>query len=319
MNKSLDIFNDKEKFIDDVLKELNKDVVVIQRELLSNILNDYIDVFSLDEDGAIKNTTANILRATAIDRIVNEWNVAYQQNVLKEFTNRVFELAGYNKDYFASLKIAEKEKLLSSMVELEKHINATLGIKKVKQGEKYVTRLIKGGYLSTLEGSEPIKQELKSYVLESVNSNVGFKEYRKGFENILQKDGGIVDRYYKTYVYDSFVQIDRIESTFLAKRLGLKYFVYQGSLIKTSRPFCCKRAGKVFSIEDVDSWKCDVNLIGKPKGQDCDDSYRPLIELGRWNCRHSLRYMSDELAKEIGITESKDIIKRQGSKDCLDK
>lgn len=316
MPTPLNIFQDKEKFIDKSIKGLEGEVAVIQREMLNLILDEYIPKFTLDKEGNIANTAANTLRAATLDNVINDWNVKYQQSVLKGYTKRVFELAGYNKDYFLSLDPKFKKQVLESVPLLEKQVNAILGIKKSVIDGKTVTKLVKGGYLENLQVAESIKQQLKSYVIDSVNSNIGFKDYEKGFKSLLQKNNGLVDKYYKTFVYDTFSQIDRVESSFHAERLGLTKFIYQGSLILTSRPFCCKRAGKVFDVNDLSDWKCDVNLIMKPTGQDCDNSYRPLVELGRIRCRHGLRYISDELAERLGVTESKTIVKKQGGPMC---
>ena len=115
---------------------------------------------------------------------------------------------------------------------------------------------------------------------------------------------GALEKYYKQFAYDTFNQTDAAINKHYADSLDLKWFIYQGSLIDTSRPFCVKRAGKVFNTEETDKWKCDPDLIGKPKGKKCDDSYNPLIERGRYNCRHTLRYITEDLACEMGREEA---------------
>ncbi len=75
-----------------------------------------------------------------------------------------------------------------------------------------------------------------------------------------------------------------------ASDLNLKYFIYEGGLIQTSRPFCVARAGKIFTVEQLKSWDNGQKL--------------PVIPyLGGWNCRHHINWISDELAQEL----SKDI------------
>ena len=53
-----------------------------------------------------------------------------------------------------------------------------------------------------------------------------------------------------------------------------------------------KRAGKVFSTEETKTWKNDPDLV-EPKTK---DTYSPLIERGRYNCRHWIDYISQETA-----------------------
>lgn len=313
------IYAKKNKFIDESIAGLSEDVAYIQKKLLDLIISEYITGFKFDADGNIANTPANILRAAELDNIFNEWNESFQQSTLKDFTNKVLKMTTFNKTYFELLDKSFKDDLLKAIPEMQKHVYATLGLKEITKDGKKIIQTVKGGYIDALQRNEAVKNELKQYVVNSVNNRTGLKDYMNGFRDLLQKDGGELDKYYKTYVYDTFSQVDRISSTFIADKLGLEYFVYEGSLIKTSRPFCCKRAGKVFHKDDVDSWKCDVDLIGKPKGEECDDSYRPLIEFGKFNCRHNPRWITKSLANEFGITKSKDIIKKQGSSECPDK
>jgi hypothetical protein len=77
--------------------------------------------------------------------------------------------------------------------------------------------------------------------------------------------------------------------------LGLKWFIYQGSNIKTTRPFCRKKAGKVFSVEEAAKWRNDPDLVGKSSAA----TYNPLLERGRYNCRHHIGYISERLAKRL--------------------
>jgi hypothetical protein len=69
-----------------------------------------------------------------------------------------------------------------------------------------------------------------------------------------------------------------------------------GDVIKDSRTFCIKKAGKVFAVIEADTeWPTDPDLIGKGSGI----PYTPRIDRGRWNCRHRIRYISEELAKKL--------------------
>lgn len=72
-----------------------------------------------------------------------------------------------------------------------------------------------------------------------------------------------------------------------AEEVGADYFLYIGGLIETSREFCRERDGKVFTAEEIAGWD---NGQGLPAD----------IYLGGYNCRHSLRPISKELAKDLG-------------------
>jgi hypothetical protein len=74
----------------------------------------------------------------------------------------------------------------------------------------------------------------------------------------------------------------------LGESLGVKHYYYSGTLIKTSRPFCIERAGRVFSIDEINAWPPQQGLPAN-------------VYLGGYNCRHRLSPVSD--AQSIGINK----------------
>jgi hypothetical protein len=71
----------------------------------------------------------------------------------------------------------------------------------------------------------------------------------------------------------------------LGQDLGFTHYYYAGTLIKTSRPFCIERAGRIYSIKEINSWD---NGQGLPAN----------VYLGGYNCRHRLSPVSDKQVKE---------------------
>ena len=64
--------------------------------------------------------------------------------------------------------------------------------------------------------------------------------------------------------------------------------------VRTSRPFCVKNNGKVFTTEEAQSWE---NTIGDKNGvQWNDDPYNPLTDMGGFNCRHLPNFISNQEA-----------------------
>ena len=106
----------------------------------------------------------------------------------------------------------------------------------------------------------------------------------------VKGDDAVLQRYYRTFVHDTFGQVIRIADLKMANELGLEHFIYAGGLIETSRHFCVKKNDKVFHKSEANKWKNDPDLPGKESNQ----SYNPLIDLGRWNCRHHLIWVSKE-------------------------
>jgi hypothetical protein len=78
-----------------------------------------------------------------------------------------------------------------------------------------------------------------------------------------------------------------------ADDVGLRYFKYSGNIIKTTRKFCERRAGKIFTIEEAQTWQ-------QEQGQGL-----PVIPyLGGYNCRHSMVFMTEDRALKMGYKPS---------------
>ncbi|MFZ1786699.1 MAG: hypothetical protein WAT92_00245 [Saprospiraceae bacterium] len=103
----------------------------------------------------------------------------------------------------------------------------------------------------------------------------------------------IAQRYFSRWTHDIYSQMQRIGANRLRVNLGLKYAIYQGGLIQTSREFCEERNNKCFSDDEIMSWE-KLDWEGKP-----EIGYNALIDCGGYNCRHRLDWISDELAKRM--------------------
>jgi len=86
-----------------------------------------------------------------------------------------------------------------------------------------------------------------------------------------------------------------------ATEAGVKFFVYQGTTIKTTRPFCRLMAGVVVRLEDLRAIETDprfsaIRRLREKQGR------QPGIatSLGGWRCRHTLLATSLKRAREGG-------------------
>lgn len=73
--------------------------------------------------------------------------------------------------------------------------------------------------------------------------------------------------------------------------IGLEHYLYQGTLITTSRQFCQHRAGKAYTKKEVESWP-ELNWSGKIPGTDKKTIF---IFRGGYRCRHQLLPISKEM------------------------
>jgi hypothetical protein len=79
----------------------------------------------------------------------------------------------------------------------------------------------------------------------------------------------------------------------IRKDLGFKYAIYEGGEIETTRNFCEQRNRKVFSEQEINSWR-DLSWQGKNT-----IGYNPIFDCGGYNCRHKLRWIGTELALKL--------------------
>jgi len=278
--------------IDSRRESLGRDVSKAERELFLRLLD---DIFSqLDfENGAIANNTGNYLLLTRLDNAFKSWQNEVMNPVMSNFVKDLFAIAEmtgiYYQDYAA-------EKIINDIAASNELLRAALGID--SKGN-----LIKGSILYDISGVPTVKQEAKALFLQSVTSNQTFKELTKTFKDFIRgKEGnkGAINTYFNSrasgFAYDLFNKVAEVKNEQFRENLGLQYFIYVGDVIKDSRTFCIKKAGKVFAVIEADTeWPTDPDLIGKGSGI----PYTPRIDRGRWNCRHRIRYISEELAKKL--------------------
>ena len=278
--------------IDSRQESLGRDVSKAERELFLRLLD---DIFSqLDfENGAIANNTGNYLLLTRLDNAFKSWQNEVMNPVMSNFVKDLFAIAEmtgiYYQDYAA-------EKIIQDIATSNELLRAALGID--SKGN-----LIKGSILADISGVPTVKQDAKALFLQSVTSNQTLKELTKTFKDFIRgKEGnkGAINTYFNSrasgYAYDLFNKVAEVKNEQFRENLGLQYFIYVGDVIKDSRTFCIKKAGKVFSVIEADTeWPTDPDLIAKGSGI----PYTPRIDRGRMNCRHRIRYISEELAVKL--------------------
>lgn len=170
----------------------------------------------------------------------------------------------------------------------------------------------KGGYLQSIFDSDDPVIQLKVAALRAIVTKRSLVDFKKDLEILMKgRDDtpGILEKHYGTHLYDVFQQYDREVGRLLAERLGLKYAIYQGGLIKTSRPFCIERNDKVFTVDEISKFgsskdkyegyedKTSGYFRGKPL------IYNPFVDLGGYNCRHQLDYISNELGAILRLQQ----------------
>ena len=138
---------------------------------------------------------------------------------------------------------------------------------------------------------KPIFDEVKAKAIQLMQNydGISLQELRAQLSETV-KNKNIVNKYWSRWTYDIYNQYERIGANEVRKRLGLAFAMYEGGEIETTRTVCENRNGQVFHVSEIEKWAND-NWIGKN-----EIGYNPIIDLGGYNCRHRLRWITKETA-----------------------
>jgi hypothetical protein len=273
--------------IERLLKELDERTRVNQSVLMSAFLESYLFDFETS-GGKLENTAKNIAKAGGIEAAFNKFSSEMMDDELVKFGEQLLEVSGKSLEYYKELGIDAKK-----LAEIEK----SLGFVRTIIGLEKDGTLVPDSFLFRLGRSEEVRQKLKNYVVQGIVTKTPHNVFAKGFRELVvgnKETDGALQGYWRQYAYDSYNQVREISALHAADEIGLQDFVYQGSVIDTTRPFCRKKAGKVFNRTEAAKWRNDPDLIDKKTAA----TYNPIIERGRFNCRHFLMWITEEQAAE---------------------
>jgi hypothetical protein len=171
-----------------------------------------------------------------------------------------------------------------------------IDVRAIETSDSVVDRVSKHSatVLETNLTLEKLYLEVKERSLRLISrpNGISLKELRDDLKDfVIEK--GLADKYYKRWTYDIYSQYERVASNEVRKEIGLKYAIYQGGLIRDSRKFCIERNGRCYSEKEIESWE-GLSWVGKPSA-----GYDAITDLGGYNCRHRLDWISDLLAYRL--------------------
>ena len=278
-----------------LLDKLGYQVEINQILLLRAVIDDFLD--NLDtKAGVILNSARNKRLLTLFDGVFDKYNKVASVEVIKTIIDGVQSIVNFNSGYFEAL--TPNTKLAPVKTSVESTIKAWLGY--TDDG-----KITPNGYLETLVNDTTVKNQIRNLMVKNIVNQTGYnaakldlKNYITGSkqaqasagEGVSVPDTGALSKYYRNFVYDTYSQIDRSNANMYADELELKYAIYEGGIIKTTRPFCKKRNGKVFTREEITAFGDAEPPPAKPPG------YNPFTDLGGYGCRHHLNWITEAIA-----------------------
>ena len=137
-------------------------------------------------------------------------------------------------------------------------------------------------------------QQLVEYISNNPNGAevaTAIDELKQNYGRTSQGDSFV--KYASLIVQDSIMGFDGQFAKYRADEAGLTSFLYYGSLIKDSRDFCRKHAGKVYTTDEINQIWANDSAQGRDQGS-------PFIVRGGYNCRHSWQPVDPSWIDESG-------------------
>ena len=267
------------KVTDDAIEKFQKLIPSIEKSIL-----DEIDLLikSLDlNDGNIENTINNLRVIGQIQIKINQITRSQEYMIaVKQFTESFDEVAKLQNEYFRSL--SDKFTTYELLDEIKRQsINSV------------VEALTQDGLRANI--GNPITDILR----QNITSGISYLTMRGILKDFIQnKDGiGALQRYTSQITTDAIHQFMGQYNQAITQHLGLKWNMYVGSNIVTSRQFCTLLTAKryVYYLElpsiiqgDIDNHKCEIYVkTNLPQGMIMGTNEQNFeVYRGGYNCRH---------------------------------
>jgi len=259
----------------------NRFLKIMQDAILSSLAADDTGILSRD------NNFSQI--PYRMERLFEDFTKETLEPIVNKMQTTFEKVADKNKSYFSSFgDHGQDENVRNSVF-------ATLGI-----GGGAIAA---GSILFSILADKEAITTIKTVVMAAISGGLTITALKIVVEEIvLRKDGGLIRKLFEKKAPDPFAKIDRFVHNKYGVALKLNYALYQGGTIRSSRPFCIERNNKVFSREEILRFGTPSDQFGgydnKTTGdfQGKTDPYNPITDLGGYNCRHFLTFISDELA-----------------------
>jgi len=254
----------------------------------------------MTEDGKLKNSVGNYATTSELDKIYGRvFQRDAREKIIKQILSGTQQVNRINSRYFQLFDAWAVRDLASA---IEKKILANYGI---TEGGKF-----KGeGILNDVFTSTEPLNKIKNLIHQAIASESALMDLEGSLKSSII-DEGLLNKYMdNTQITNVHDRYDRQTTREYSSALGLDYAIYQGGTIKDSRDFCIERNGKVFTREEIQLFGTPQDKFGgytnksagefKGKFKPSTKVYDPETDLGGYNCRHHLGWITYELAVQL--------------------
>jgi hypothetical protein len=300
------LFEQKDKFIQLNRDNLEKSVIKLQDKLLKDLINNVISELDT-ENGVILQNQHNYRIIEQLDKVYKQFNEINSLVVVRNMAGTIQGINKLNKIYYKELLINE-----TTAKKFDNIINKTNKMLSLRLGVDN-TKIVEGGFLDTFVTDTRLNNELKQLVIRDVAAQRPVAELIDEMsKKVIGNDivSGKFEQYYRQFGYDIYQEYDRTYGKMMADEFKMDYAIYQGGLIKDSRDFCRDHNNRVYTREEIskfDNWTYESaknisgfhdsgSNSGIPSYISSFPGYDPYVHLGGFNCRHSLTWITKDLA-----------------------
>lgn len=268
----------------------SKKIDKLQSKFFRFVLDHYQSNLNVNNN-KLKTSIKNLSVATDLNALEDTFFRKETSKVIKWMAHRLVDINGVNELYFRSNSADYTRQIMDKV---ERNMLSAYGIK-VSTNKLTIKR---GGWLHSVARFKDPYTRVKQVALSAVRLGMDINDFKKVIrENVINTKAASIKHHFNTHATDTFSQYNRQASKQYADKLGMKYFMYNGGIIDTTRFFCEERDGKVFTASEIDKWHL---LINKKEGPQWSGGiYNPYDHVGGHNCRHDLDPISNRLAYRL--------------------
>ena len=270
-----DILAEKDKNLAAVPDAFADRMVLAQREMLTEVT---ALLGSLDRKGStIMVTKSNLIKAEAITELLSElFKGGEYFKAVETLADQFDQQALLTDTYF---KIADPDFTLPPIA------NDVFLTRKADA----LNLLLGDGLGATVSAnvSAPIRREL----IDAVTTGASYTDTLRSLRNLIEGTpdrDGLLTRYSRLIVSDSFAMTDRSYTATIADELGYDWFLYAGGIIDTTRPFCKEHNGRYYHRNEIEGW-AKQDWQGKMAGTNESTIF---VTAGGYHCQHSIMPVS---------------------------
>lgn len=256
-----------------------------------------IEQLDIDDSGRVIENQRNLKFIDDLQKIYMNLQAKQLLKVTDKIQKDFTKMNTLDDRYFGTIVSRNSKKFKEG-----KNISETLRLQSL--GITDAKNLKPNGFLSSLLRDTNPSRALTRILLSGILANKTVDSLTKEMQTaIVGTDtiSGITEKQLNNLVFDAYHQFDRSTSSTRAEKIGLFSAVYENNIILDSRCFCRNRFNRIWTVDEIRKWKASTNPKKTKSGKNClaiftSANYDPFIQLGGFNCRHYLRYITSAQA-----------------------